>query len=118
MSTRSQTAIGLLTLALALGAAAIPVLSHAESDQDGTFAASHPRREQVNERLANQNRRIEAEVAEGDLTAKQGARLHREVRMIRREERLMAAQHGGHITKAEQRVLNRQENAVSRQIGK
>jgi hypothetical protein len=37
--------------------------------------------------------------------------------MIRREERLMAAQNGGHITKAEQRVLNRQENAVSRKIG-
>lgn len=118
MSTRSHTAMALLTLALALGAAAIPVLSHAAADQDGQFAKNHPRREQVNERLARQNRRIKAEVAEGDLTARQGARLHREDRMIRREERLMAAQNGGHITKAEQRVLNQQENAVSRQIGK
>ena len=42
MSTRSHTAIALLTFALALAAAAIPVLSHAASDQDGTFAASHP----------------------------------------------------------------------------
>jgi hypothetical protein len=28
----------------------------------------------------------------------------------------MAAQNGGHITKAEQRALNQEENAVSRQI--
>ena len=118
MSTRSHTAIALLTFALALTAAAIPVLSHAESDRDGAFAASHPRREQVNERLANQNRRIDKQLAEGDLSAKKAARLHREDRLIRREERLMASQHGGHITKDEQRLLNRQENAVSRQIGK
>lgn len=117
MSTRSHTAIALLTLALALGAAAVPVLSHA-ADQDGKFAQNHSRREQVNQRLANQNQRIKTQVAEGDLTKKQAARLHREHRQIRREERLMASQHGGHITKAEQRVLNQQENAVSRQIGK
>ena len=30
----------------------------------------------------------------------------------------MASQNGGHITKQEQRTLNQQENAVSRQIGK
>lgn len=29
----------------------------------------------------------------------------------------MAAQHGRHITKQEQRVLNQQENKASRQIG-
>ena len=35
-----------------------------------------------------------------------------------KEERFMAAQHGGHITRAEQRALNQQENAVSREIGR
>jgi hypothetical protein len=43
------------------------------------------------------------------------ARLNRQ---IRQEERLMASQDGGHITKAEQKVLNQQENKVSQQIGK
>ena len=122
MSTRSNATLALLTLAIALGGAAVPVLSHAApnaaADQDSTFAKHHPRREQVNERLARQNRRINKELAEGDLTPAQAARLHREDRQIRREERLMASQNGGHITKAEQRVLNQQENAVSRQIGK
>ena len=118
MSTRSHSAIGLLTLALALTAAAVPVLAHAAVDQDSAFARTHPRREQVNERLANQNRRIKAQVAAGDLTGKQAARLRRDDSKIRREERLMASQNGGHISKAEQGVLNRQENAVSSQIGR
>lgn len=47
----------------------------------------------------------------------QARTLHKEDRQIRREERNMAAQNGGHITKPEQRVLNQQENKVSRQIG-
>ncbi len=77
----------------------------------------HPRRDQVNDRLQNQNKRIHREVKEGELNKKQAAKLHRDDRQIRKEERLMASQNGGHITKQEQRTLNQQENAVSRQIG-
>ena len=88
-----------------------------------SFAATgwqkaHPRRTEVNARLAHQNRRIHEEVREGDLTRSQAAALHKDDRQIRQEERDMAAQNGGHITRSEQRVLNQQENAVSRQIGK
>ena len=76
----------------------------------------HPRRAEVNDRLAHQNKRINRDVKEGKLTPAQAHKLHKEDRAIRREERAMASQHGGHITKQEQRDLNRQENAVSRQI--
>jgi hypothetical protein len=38
--------------------------------------------------------------------------------MIRGEERFMARLNGGYITPAQQRALNQQENAVSRQIGR
>jgi hypothetical protein len=79
---------------------------------------THPRRDQVNDRLARQNARIHQEVKEGDLTKTQAAALHKDDRQIRGEERAMASQNGGHITKAEQKVLNQQENAVSKQIGK
>ena len=78
----------------------------------------HPRRTQVNKRLDNQNKRINQEVKEGEITKGQAAKLHKEDRQIRKEERIMAGQNGGHITKQEQRTLNQQENAVSRQIGK
>lgn len=79
---------------------------------------NHPRRTQVNSRLANQNARIKNEVAEGDMSKAKARRLHAADKGIRQEERDMAAQNGGHITKQEQRTLNQQENAVSKRIGK
>ena len=79
---------------------------------------SHPRRDQVNDRLANQNHRINRELKEGEITKRQAHQLHREDHAIRQEERDMAKINGGHITKGEQKVLNQQENAVSRQIGR
>lgn len=78
---------------------------------------THPRRTEVNHRLANQNRRIHQERKEGEINGKQASRLHRADHTIRREERAMARTNGGHLTKAEQRALNQQENQVSRRIG-
>lgn len=78
----------------------------------------HPRRDQVNDRLQNQNKRIHNEVKEGELTKAQAANLYKQDRQIRQEERDMASQNGGHITKQEQKTLNQQENAVSKEIGK
>lgn len=105
---------------LIITAASLAVIAGAASSAsaDTRWQNRHPRREQVNNRLANQNRRIHQEVKEGDLTHAQAAALHRDDRQIRREERLMATQDGGHITRADQRALNQQENGVSRQIGK
>lgn len=79
--------------------------------------AAHPRRDEVNDRLANQNRRIHQEVREGEISHAQAMKLHRDDHQIRHEERLMASQDHSHITKQEQRTLNQQENRVSKQIG-
>jgi len=114
MSNRQSATLFLITMVVALGAASVPAQA---AEHDGHFAKTHPRRDQVNDRLENQNKRIKHEVAEGELTKSQAAKLHKEDRQIRQEERLMASQNGGHITKQEQRTLNQQENAVSRQIG-
>jgi TolA-binding protein len=78
----------------------------------------HPRRAEVNARLKNQNQRINDKVEDGKMSKAKAAKLHKEDRQIRQEERDMAAQNGGHITKQEQAVLNKQENKVSNQIGK
>ena len=90
----------------------------ASAPTDTKFQANHPRREEVNNRLANQNARIKSEVAEGEMSKAKAARLHKADLQIRQEERDMASQNSGHITKLEQRTLNQQENKVSRQIGK
>jgi ABC-type siderophore export system fused ATPase/permease subunit len=85
---------------------------------DTTWQKNHPRREQVNNRLHNQNQRIKNEVKEGEISKAQAKNLHKEDHAIRQEERDLAKQNGGHITKPEQAVLNQQENGVSKQIGK
>ncbi len=72
----------------------------------------------MNHRLKNQDKRIHKEVKEGEMSKDDAAKLHKEDRHIRKEERMMASQNGGHITKQEQKKLNRQENAVSKEIGK
>ena len=84
---------------------------------DTAWQLNHQRREQVNARLANQNKRIHDEVKNGELTKTQARRLHRDDRQVLREERAMASQNGGHITKQEQHALNAQENALSKKIG-
>jgi hypothetical protein len=81
-----------------------------------TWQKNHPRRTQVNHRLANQNKRIHQDVKNGTLSKGQAAQLHHEDHQVRQEERDMASQNGGHITKPEQRVLNGQENGIGSQI--
>ena len=104
----TTSAVVAAVLALGLGANAM-----AETQ----WQKNHPRRTQVNGRLANQNKRIANQEAAGKLSAGQAATLHKDDHQIRQEERAMASQNGGHITKQEQRTLNQQENAVSKQIG-
>jgi hypothetical protein len=105
--------------AFALAVTAVFVAGIAGSAMAETqWEKNHPRRDQVNDRLANQNKRINQERKEGEITKAQAHKLHREDRQIRQEERDMASQNGGHITKQEQSVLNQQENAVSKQIGR
>jgi hypothetical protein len=85
---------------------------------DTHWQQSHPRRAEVNHRLANQNRRIDHERRDGQISRTQAHQLHRDDHQVRREERLMASQDGGHITRADQRALNQQENHISREIGR
>jgi hypothetical protein len=112
MITSTRKAVTVLLMSMSLAGVATSALA------ETTWEQNHPRRDQVNDRLANQNKRIKTEVAEGELSKGQAAKLHKEDHQIRREERLMASQNNGHITKQEQKTLNQQENAVSQQIGK
>ncbi|HEX3835708.1 MAG TPA: hypothetical protein VHW25_01985 [Steroidobacteraceae bacterium] len=81
-----------------------------------SWQKSHPRRTQVNHRLHNQNRRIHNDVKHGTMSHGQAASAHKEDHQVRQEERDMAGQNGSHLTKPEQRVLNKQENGISSQI--
>ena len=91
----------LFTAAVFLGSMAVS--SFADEDH---FDRTHPRRAEVNKRLKHQNKRIHREVKEGDMSKQDAAKLHKEDRGIRKEERTMASQNGGHITKQEKKTLN------------
>jgi hypothetical protein len=86
--------------------------------QSKHFAATHPRRAEVNGRLKNQDKRIHTEVKEGEMSKSKAAELHARDHSIRATERYDASKDGGHITKAEQHRLNKRENKVSKSIGK
>jgi hypothetical protein len=77
---------------------------------------NHPRRVEVNDRLANQDYRIDRDYRNGDITAGHARYLHQEDRDIRGQERFDSRFDDSHITRAEQRALNQDENGVSRQI--
>jgi len=100
-----------LAAALVAGAAS-PALAQTP------WQAHHPRRAEVNHRLANQNHRIAAERRAGEISGPKARLLHAQDRWVRAQERVEASRHGGHITRAEKRHLNREENKVSRNIAR
>ncbi len=81
-----------------------------------SWKANHPRRVQVNDRLANQSARIEQGVASGAITRSQARALHQQDQFIRAEERGMAGFNNGHLTGADQQSLNQQLDAQSQAI--
>jgi hypothetical protein len=76
----------------------------------------HPRVNEVNQRLANQQNRINAGVADGQINGKQAARDESHDANIARRESVDEAKNGGHLTKNEQSNLNKSENKNSARI--
>lgn len=102
--------------AIVLALASVLGLSGIANASATTWAEKHPRRVEVNHRLANQDRRIDRDFADGKITARQASRLHREDHLARTGERFDARFNRSHLTRAEQRSLNQDENGISRQI--
>jgi hypothetical protein len=82
-----------------------------------THIAHHPRVNQVNKRIDNQESRIKDERKEGDLTRAQARKDRRNLRTVNQEKRDMRRQDHGHLTKADQRALNQQLDKNSKKIG-
>jgi hypothetical protein len=106
---------------LTVGVLALALLGTAGSASAGTWSQGwdqrHPRRAEVNDRLAIQSFRINREFREGEIGWRQARALHAEDHAIRQEERAMADARGGTVSRGEQRLLNHEENFVSHQIG-
>jgi len=81
-----------------------------------TDVPGHPRVNEVNQRLDNQQNRIQNGVADGQINAKQEARDEKHDANIAQRESTDEAKHGGHLTKAEDRHLNKSLNRNSSRI--
>lgn len=84
----------------------------------GVVDPGHPRVNQVNQREGRQQQRIANGVKNGTLTPKQTAHLENREANLQKREQADMAKNNGHLTKPEQRGLNRQENRISRSIAK
>jgi hypothetical protein len=82
----------------------------------GVDDPNHPRVNQVNGREQNQQDRIANGEKNGTLTPGQASHLENREQHIENQEKADMAAHNGHLTKNEQRQLNREQNRTSRQI--
>jgi uncharacterized lipoprotein YajG len=108
-------AVGGLMLA---GSAAAQTNSNTSGAGAGVDDPNHPRVNQINQREQNQQNRIANGIKNDKLTPAQAARLEKgQQRLVNNEKKDMAADNG-HLTKKDQRQLNREANRQSRKIYK
>jgi len=84
----------------------------------GVVDPGHPRVNQVNGRETNQQNRIANGVKNGSLTPKETSNLEKREANVQNREQKDMAEHNGHLTKAEQNGINRQQNRISKSIYK
>lgn len=112
-----------LLLVLAVGGLMITGSASAQTSTTsgagpGVVDPGHPRVNQVNGREENQQQRIGNGVKNGTLTSKQTANLENRETSVQNREKADMAKNNGHLTKAEQNGINRQQNRISKSIAK
>jgi hypothetical protein len=108
-SSLKKTALNVVGLAVA-AIMVTAVSSHAyAADQK----KKHKREKEVDARANHEEHKNNEAAEEGKITQQQAAKLDRKDQAIKREAKDMAAENGGHLTKGEQKMLNRQENQVN-----
>jgi hypothetical protein len=70
----------------------------------------------INQRKENQQDRIANGVASGQFTAGETANLEKKESNFNKEEKLMRSEDNGKLTSADRKVLNQQQNQLSKQI--
>ena len=70
----------------------------------------------VERRKARQQRRIAGGEASGQLSPQEAERLEKQEGAINREEQAMREANGGKLSAGERRVINKQQNRLSRRI--
>jgi len=100
-------------------------IGSAAAQQDNTSGAGpgvvdpgHPRVNEINQREQNQQNRIANGVKSGQLTPGETRHLERGEQRLENNEKKDMAKDNGHLTKQDQRQLNREANHMSKRIYK
>src|SRR5271157_3891798 len=108
-------AVGGLLIA---GSAAAQTSTNTSGAGPGVVDPGHPRVNQVNGREQNQQNRIGNGIKSGKLNSQQASNLEKRETSVQNREKKDMSQHNGHLTKAEQNGINRQQNRISKSIYK
>jgi hypothetical protein len=100
------------------GSAAAQTATTTSGAGPGVVDPGHPRVNQVNRREQNQQKRIGNGIKNGKLNSQQATNLEKRETSVQKREQKDMAQHNGHLTKAEQKGINRQQNRISKSIYK
>lgn len=100
------------------GSAAAQTATTTSGAGPGVKDPFHPRVNQVNRREGRQQKRIAKGIQNGKLNSQQAANLEKRETSVQNREQKDMAKHNGHLTKAEQKGINRQQNRISRSIYK
>jgi hypothetical protein len=96
--------------------AAFTIAAPAYAQTDDTNVPGHPRVNEVDQRLENQQDRINAGEKNGTITQGQAARDEKRDANIAAQASKDEAKHGGHLTKGEDKRLNKELNKDSKDI--
>jgi hypothetical protein len=75
-----------------------------------------PAMAQINQRKENQQDRIANGAASGEMTAGETANIEKKESNLNKEEKLMRSEDNGKLTGADRKVLNQQQNQLSKKI--
>jgi len=111
-------------LVLAVGGLMFTGFAAAQNTTDNSGAGpgvvdpGHPRVNEINQREQHQQNRIANGIKNDQLSPQQTANLERREASVQSREQKDMAAHNGHLTKAEQNSINRQQNRISKSIYK
>src|SRR5579862_5425634 len=118
MINKLGSSILVLAVAGLMSTASAAAQSNTSGAGPGVVDPGHPRVNEVNQREQNQQNRIGNGLKNGTLNAKQASNIEKRENNLQNREKADMAKHNGHLTKAEQNSLNRQENRISKTIYK
>lgn len=116
--TITSSFLALAVAGLLVSASASAQTSTTSGAGPGVVDPGPPRVNEVNKREKNQQQRIANGVKNGSLTPQETSNLEKREASVQNREQRDIAKNNGHLTKGEQRRINRQQNRISRSIYK